>query len=509
MRYLKLIALIFILSISSSEGQVIVRIKIIDTVSNRLNFYSPIYKKYYNNKIITKSAKIISNKWYADSFAIDNPLFIQFTINDFPIYLFVEPKDSINVILNMANLKNSSAAVKKGLNIDGKNGEGNLAFNYYQTFPYSSSKYLPIKDLFVKVYSSSQEIINSVNKVIENETSVFDSLYFNKKITGIFYYKIKKVIPNYLVSEALKQFLRPTKYSQNYTPSEKEKIINELFKISNPLDSISLECVNTIYYAADYFDNVERRYKNNYTIFDVKDSLLKINDKNQFLIERSYVPKLHVLDRNLQEQLWGNSLLSILNLYSEPLNSDDINAFRYYHPNSIFNSFLATTNDKMNYRNGFRNVRYDSEYFFLDTTQSLQSLNKVYNNFLKGKKVYIDIWATWCIPCKIEFKENNIVDSFLQKNNISKLYISLDDIKEKGTWKNDIKKFALFGYHIIANQALINNLKELLYSKDEMFTIPRYAIIDDKGNLVNVNAPKPSNTDMLIQQLKRNLNILY
>ena len=136
-------------------------------------------------------------------------------------------------------------------------------------------------------------------------------------------------------------------------------------------------------------------------------------------------------------------------------------------------------------------------------------MNKVYNNFLKGKKVYIDIWATWCIPCKIEFKENNIVDSFLQKNNISKLYISLDDIKEKGTWKNDIKKFALFGYHIIANQALINNLKELLYSKDEMFTIPRYAIIDDKGNLVNVNAPKPSNTDMLIQQLKRNLNILY
>ncbi|AUC15825.1 hypothetical protein BTO06_11995 [Tenacibaculum sp. SZ-18] len=118
-------------------------------------------------------------------------------------------------------------------------------------------------------------------------------------------------------------------------------------------------------------------------------------------------------------------------------------------------------------------------------------------NSLKGEKYYIDIWATWCGACKSEFKFNNQLDSLLKSKNYKKLLISLDNINDEDKWKENIKYYELQGQNILASQELQKDLMNNYNVK----SIPKYFITNEKGELINKSAPKPSEIDLLDQEL--------
>ena len=67
-------------------------------------------------------------------------------------------------------------------------------------------------------------------------------------------------------------------------------------------------------------------------------------------------------------------------------------------------------------------------------------------------------------PCVAAFGYNQQLDTFLiNNNNNQRLYISLDGLPNYLKWKQAIDKYATGGYHVLANDTLIKDIKQSIY----------------------------------------------
>lgn len=117
---------------------------------------------------------------------------------------------------------------------------------------------------------------------------------------------------------------------------------------------------------------------------------------------------------------------------------------------------------------------------------------------LKGKYVYIDIWATWCVPCKKEIPYLKAIEKQYHGKNIEFVSISIDRPKDYDTWRKMVEKDSLTGIQLYAKDKEFQNAYKANY-------IPRFILIDPEGNIVNANAPNPS--DEKLKNLFKTLNI--
>ncbi|WP_157961194.1 TlpA family protein disulfide reductase [Lutibacter citreus] len=112
----------------------------------------------------------------------------------------------------------------------------------------------------------------------------------------------------------------------------------------------------------------------------------------------------------------------------------------------------------------------------------------------RGKYVYIDVWATWCGPCKEEIPFlKKVEDAYHGNKNIEFLSISVDVKNNLKKWQNFVKDNKLGGVQLIADK----DFKSEFIQKYQIQGIPKFILLDKEGNIVASDAPRPSDFELI------------
>ena len=103
----------------------------------------------------------------------------------------------------------------------------------------------------------------------------------------------------------------------------------------------------------------------------------------------------------------------------------------------------------------------------------------------RGKLILLDIWGTWCGPCKEALSHSQ--EEYERLKDFDLVYLYLANSSDNESWKSVIKE-----YNIVGDNVVHYNLPESQQSAIENFlqvhSFPTYKLIDRDGSVLDVNA---------------------
>lgn len=116
----------------------------------------------------------------------------------------------------------------------------------------------------------------------------------------------------------------------------------------------------------------------------------------------------------------------------------------------------------------------------------------------KGKIVYLDFWASWCIPCRKSFPWMNKIQEQYEDQEFKIVTINLD--KEKDLALDFLKSYP-------ANFEIFYDPKGIIAKKYAIKGMPSSILFDKKGKIVSVHtgffSKKVTHYEQEIEQLVR------
>ncbi|MDX6187829.1 redoxin family protein [Flavobacterium sp. Fl-318] len=132
--------------------------------------------------------------------------------------------------------------------------------------------------------------------------------------------------------------------------------------------------------------------------------------------------------------------------------------------------------------------------------QPNQSLADVLAEKFPTQDLFVDLWATWCGPCLMQFPYNKDLHSFLETKNIKTLYVSQDKEEDITKWQKYIQDYNLTGYHFLADKAYVEKFINPLTAY-----IPRYFIYDSKTKKLKPLEGYPKEKEKFYTQIAKAL----
>lgn len=158
-----------------------------------------------------------------------------------------------------------------------------------------------------------------------------------------------------------------------------------------------------------------------------------------------------------------------------------------------YGKYLITDNQKQRMKDVMLKVADNSKgqqavnFKFPDITGKEIALSD-----LKGKIVYIDVWATWCVPCIKEIPALKSLEKEYRGKDIVFLSISVDASKDYEKWKKYVNSNELEGVQLFAGDKASAGIMKPY----KITGIPRFMLVDKAGKMVTDNAPRPSTSEI-------------
>jgi thiol-disulfide isomerase/thioredoxin len=115
----------------------------------------------------------------------------------------------------------------------------------------------------------------------------------------------------------------------------------------------------------------------------------------------------------------------------------------------------------------------------------------------KGRVVYMDLWASWCKPCR---EQTPFLEKLYAryKNDARVAFISIAVSDGRQAWLKALKQDKPTWLQLIDSEGQVSNA----YRAN---LIPRFVIVNKKGEIVSFNAPQPSDKEALQAILEREM----
>ncbi len=173
-------------------------------------------------------------------------------------------------------------------------------------------------------------------------------------------------------------------------------------------------------------------------------------------------------------------------------------------------TFLARENQSNERLIQFLNTNYSAQHEMLTVlapgqpspTFSYPDINGKVRSLdeFKGNYVYVDVWATWCGPCKVEIPYLKELEHEYAGKKITFVALSIDTQENKSKWEKMVAERNLDGVQLLADKDWDSQ-----FIQDYRITgIPRFILIDPNGKIISHDAPRPSEPALkaLFEELK-------
>jgi thiol-disulfide isomerase/thioredoxin len=159
--------------------------------------------------------------------------------------------------------------------------------------------------------------------------------------------------------------------------------------------------------------------------------------------------------------------------------------------NLLPNKALLTTNDmKREYDRVVNTLAIDTNFIgkpILDASFPDTSGRMVRFSDFRGKVVLVDVWATWCAPCKEQLPHlMKLEEEYRNNPDVVFVSLSVDREKDHAKWKKFIATEKLQGVQLIDFSGKIFQRPYAIEG------IPRFILIDRAGNIAETRSPYPA-----------------
>lgn len=423
--------------------------------------------------------------------------FLHFGSHLFEIYL--EPHSNIQILLDGGN---PGSIYFTGTLKDENNLINNTAFNITGSNWWRK---------LAGEYNSPQKTLKNVLNKKQQTMTTFDQVIHHKNYSAPFVKLFREELTYYFINELDSVFLDWKYAKRNKDPLQSRqwtKVVEQMYQTAPISNDSALNSQQYKTFLPAYFGYIGRKIGNDSI------AIQRITGKTVKEIRKEiadYGGPWPVLSKAIDYYFTGKTVqyckASIImnDLAAKNIRGvfKEIKEFKEEYPTSTYTAELEKYIAPV--KAFYNAIKKDTSIKFITHYTRLDFIKEILKKF-RGRVIYLDTWATWCGPCIEEMNYYPALRKHFYGKDIVFLYFSIDKKSQAQKWKDMARYLKLKGYNLRANNnPLFYSLLRMFGITNNNILIPRYAIINKKGEVVDKNAPRPSEGMKLYSELEKYL----